>query len=107
MYATAELFSLAADKNTSREVFLSIVTLSIPDDADGCVDLDAEKRRLSQIWDVAHMTMKEIVAASGMTQSAFAKCAGVPLRTLQGWCGETRECPSYLRFLLAEHYKLI
>lgn len=107
MYTTAELFSLAADKNSNREVFLSNVTLSVSDDASDCVDLDAEKRRLAQIWDVAHMTMKEIVAASGMTQSAFAKCAGVPLRTLQGWCGETRECPSYLRFLLAEHYKLI
>ena len=107
MYTTAELFNAAADPAASREVFLNSVTLSIPDDADGCVDLDAEKRRLSQIWDVAHMTMKEIVAASGMTQSAFAKCAGVPLRTLQGWCGETRECPVYLRFLLAEHYKLI
>lgn len=107
MYTTAELFNAAADPATSREVFLNSVTLSIPDDADGCVDLDAEKRRLAQIWDVAHMTMKEIVAASGMTQSAFAKCAGVPLRTLQGWCGETRECPAYLRFLLAEHYRLI
>lgn len=107
MYTTAELFSLAADKNSNREVFLSNVTLSISDDASDCVDLDAEKRRLTQIWNIAHMTMKEIVAASGMTQSAFAKCAGVPLRTLQGWCGETRECPSYLRFLLAEHYKLI
>ena len=104
---TAELFNMATDPETSLAAFLNNVTLSIPDDADGCVDLDAEKRRLSQIWDVAHMTMKEIVAASGMTQSAFAKCAGVPLRTLQGWCGETRECPSYLRFLLAEHYKLI
>lgn len=107
MYTTAELFSLAADKNSNREVFLSNVTLSISDDASDCVDLDAEKRRLTQIWNIAHMTMKEIVAASGMTQSAFAKCAGVPLRTLQGWCGETRECPSYLRFLLAEHYKLL
>lgn len=104
---TAELFAMASDPKAVKEVFLNNVTLSIPDDADGCVDLDAEKRRLAQIWDVAHMTMKEIVAASGMTQSAFAKCAGVPLRTLQGWCGETRECPSYLRFLLAEHYKLI
>lgn len=107
MYTTAELFVMATNPAISREAFFNNVNLSVPDDADGCVDLDAEKRRLAQIWDVAHMTMKEIVAASGMTQSAFAKCAGVPLRTLQGWCGETRECPSYLRFLLAEHYKLI
>ena len=42
MYTTAELFSLAADKNSNREVFLSNVTLSVSDDASDCVDLDAE-----------------------------------------------------------------
>lgn len=104
---TAELFNMAADPAASREVFLNNVTLSIPDDADGCVDLDAEKRRLAQIWDVAHMTMKEIVDASGLSQTAFAKQAGVPLRTVQDWCGEKRACPAYVRFLLAEHYGLL
>lgn len=104
---TAELFNMAADPAASREVFLNSVTLSIPDDADGCVDLDAEKRRLAQIWDVAHMTMKEIVDASGLSQTAFAKQAGVPRRTVQDWCGEKRACPTYVRFLLAEHYKLL
>jgi DNA-binding transcriptional regulator YiaG len=104
---TAELFNMAADPAASREVFLNNVTLSIPDDADGCVDLDAEKRRLAQIWDVAHMTMKEIVDASGLSQTAFAKQAGVPLRTVQDWCSEKRACPTYVRFLLAEHYNLL
>lgn len=104
---TAELFNMAADPAASREVFLNNVTLSIPDDADGCVDLDAEKRRLAQIWDVAHMTMKEIVDASGLSQTAFAKQAGVPRRTVQDWCGEKRACPAYVRFLLAEHYGLL
>lgn len=104
---TAELFNMAADPEASRAAFLNNVTLSIPDDADGCVDLDAEKRRLAQIWDVAHMTMKEIVDASGLSQTAFAKQAGVPRRTVQDWCGEKRACPAYVRFLLAEHYNLL
>ena len=104
---TAELFNMAADPEASRAAFLNNVTLSIPDDADGCVDLDAEKRRLAQIWDVAHMTMKEIVDASGLSQTAFAKQAGVPRRTVQDWCGEKRACPVYVRFLLAEHYGLL
>jgi DNA-binding transcriptional regulator YiaG len=104
---TAELFNMAADPEASRAAFLNNVTLSIPDDADGCVDLDAEKRRLAQIWDVAHMTMKEIVDASGLSQTAFAKQAGVPRRTVQDWCGEKRACPAYVRFLLAEHYGLL
>ena len=40
---TAELFNMAADPEASRAAFLNNVTLSIPDDAAGCVDLDAEK----------------------------------------------------------------
>ena len=107
MYTTAELFNAAADPATSREVFLNSVTLSIPDDADGCVDLDAEKERLSDIWELAHLHMRELVARTGLSQTAFAKGAGVPRRTVQDWCGEKRACPAYVRFLLAEHYKLL
>lgn len=104
---TAELFAMANDPKAVKEVFLNNVTLSIEDDAPGCIDLDAEKRRLAQIWDVAHMTMKEIVDASGLSQTAFAKQAGVPRRTVQDWCGEKRACPAYVRFLLAEHFGLL
>lgn len=107
MYTTAELFNASADSATSREVFLNSVTLSIPDDADGCVDLDAEKARLSAIWDVAHLSMRELIARTGLSQTAFAKQVCVPLRTVQDWCGEKRACPTYVRFLLAEHYKLL
>lgn len=107
MYTTAELFAIASDPATSREVFLNSVTLSIPDDASGCVDLDAERARLSTIWDLAHLPMRDLVALTGLSQTAFAKQAGVPLRTVQDWCGEKRVCPSYVRFLLAEHYNLL
>lgn len=107
MYTTAELFIMAADPATTREAFLDSVTLSIPDDADGCVDLDAEKARLSTVWDVAHLSMRELVARTGLSQTAFAKQAGVPRRTVQDWCGEKRACPTYVRFLLAEHYNLL
>lgn len=107
MYTTAELFAIAADPETSRAAFLNSVTLSIPDDADGCVDLDAEKARLSTIWDMAHLSMRELVTRTGLSQTAFAKQAGIPRRTVQDWCGEKRVCPTYVRFLLAEHYGLL
>lgn len=107
MYTTAELFIMATDPAASREVFLNSVTLSIPDDADGCVDLDAEKERLSRIWELAHLSMREMVACTGLSQTAFAKQVGIPLRTVQDWCGEKRACPAYVRFLLAEHYQLL
>ena len=107
MYTPAELFNMAADPAASREVFLNSVTLSNSDDADGCVDLDAEKERLSGIWDLAHLSMRELISRTGMSQTAFAKGAGIPLRTVQNWCAGSRDCPAYVRFLLAEHYKLL
>lgn len=107
MHTVAELFNMATNPATSREVFLNNITLSVPDDATGCIDLDAEKARLSTIWELAHLSMRELVARTGLSQTAFAKGAGIPLRTVQGWCGEERACPAYVRFLLAEHYKLL
>lgn len=107
MYTTAELFTMATDPAASREVFLNSVTLSVPDDAENCLDLDAEKARLSAIWDIAHLSMRELAARVGLSQTAFAKGAGIPLRTVQDWCSEKRMCPAYVRFLLAEHYKLL
>ncbi len=104
---TAELFSMANDPKAVKEVFLNNVTLSVPEDAAGCVDLDAEKARLSAIWDVAHLSTRELVDRTGLSQTAFAKQAGIPLRTVQDWCCEKRACPAYVRFLLAEHYNLL
>lgn len=105
MYTKAELFTMAAEQ--PKEIFSNNITLSVPDDASGYVDLDAEKERLSKIWDLAHLSMRELVACTGLSQTAFAKQAGIPLRTVQDWCCDKRACPAYVRFLLAEHYGLI
>lgn len=105
MYSKAELFGMAAKQ--PKEVFLGNVTLSIPDDAEGHVDLDAEIARLSHLWDVSRMSMRELVTACNLSQLAFARGACIPPRTVQGWCLGERECPVYVRFLLAEHYGLI
>lgn len=105
MYTKAELFSMAAEQ--PKEIFVNNITLSVPDDASDCVDLDAEKKRLSNIWDLAHLSMRELVSRTSLSQTTFAKQAGIPLRTVQDWCCEKRACPAYVRFLLAEHYGLI
>lgn len=50
------------------------------------------------------MTIKELRAASGMTQKAFAEYIGVSKRTVEGWeCNHP--CPEYVRALI--EYKLI
>ncbi len=105
MYTKAELFSMAAEQ--PKEIFVNNITLSVPDDTSDCVDLDAEKKRLSNIWDLAHLSMRELVSRTGMSQTAFAKRTGIPLRSVQDWCCEKRACPAYVRFLLAEHYNLL
>lgn len=106
-YTTAELFVMASEPKESRVAFLNNVTMTAPDDASGCIDLDAEKARLSDIWNLAHLSMKELISLTGLSQTSFAKGAGIPLRTVQNWYGGIRECPAYVRFLLAEHYKLL
>lgn len=106
-YTTAELFVMASEPEASRVAFLNNVAMTIPEDASGCIDMDAEKKRLSVIWGLAHLSMRELISRTGMSQTAFAKCAGIPLRTVQNWCAGSRDCPAYVSFLLAEHYKLL
>lgn len=105
MYTKAELFIMATEQ--PKEIFTGNVTLSVPDDAEGCVDLDAEKVRLSAIWETANMTLSQMVKATGFNLTSFSRQAGIPYSTMQHWVRGERECPVYVRFLLAEHYGLI
>lgn len=50
------------------------------------------------------MTFRELREASGMNQREFGEYFGIPLRTVQNWHGEQRECPEYLLNLM--RYKL-
>ena len=42
------------------------------------------------------VTIKEIRAASGLTQKAFAEALGIPKRTIEDWEGNRRQPPEYL-----------
>ena len=53
---------------------------------------------------MAHMTIKDLREASGMTQKAFSEYFGIPKRSIENWEGGKRECPTYLSELIA--YKL-
>ncbi len=50
-------------------------------------------------------TIKKIIELSGTTQTAFAKRFNIPLRTIQAWCTEERECPRYIEQLLKSEVK--
>lgn len=52
--------------------------------------------------EIMQLTFREQLKAMRMTQSGCARRFRVPLRTLQGWALGERECPAYIRLMMAE-----
>ena len=57
---------------------------------------------LRSIYTAATRTVREIVGASGLTQTAFAERWCIPLRTVQDWCREIAKCPLYTRLMIQQ-----
>lgn len=57
---------------------------------------------LRTIWTVVRAPFRELLAAMQLSQSACSRRFWIPLRTVQGWAGETRACPPYVRLMMAE-----
>ena len=51
------------------------------------------------------MTIKELRAATNLTQKAFAELTGIPQRTIENWESGRRNPPAYLVELI-EYYLL-
>ena len=62
---------------------------------------------LGVVWDAVHRPVREIVAASGLSQAAFGERYCIPKRTVENWCSGSRECPVYVRLLLQRAEGLI
>lgn len=56
---------------------------------------------LGMIWDVAHASFADIVAASGLKLVDFAARFAIPYSTAQKWYYNLSRCPAYTRLLLA------
>lgn len=52
--------------------------------------------------EIAALPFRDLLRAMGLTQSACSRRFEIPLRTVQHWAGEDRECPIYLRLMMAE-----
>lgn len=52
--------------------------------------------------EIMQLTFRAQLKAMHMTQSGCARRFRVPLRTLQGWALGERECPIYIRLMMAE-----
>lgn len=55
---------------------------------------------LRSIYQAVNRPVRAIVAASGLSQAAFAERYCIPRRTVENWCSGARECPLYTRLLL-------
>lgn len=54
---------------------------------------------LGNIHDVAHMSLREIIKQSGMTQAAFAEKFCIPRRTIEDWVSGKNKCRDYDRLM--------
>lgn len=57
---------------------------------------------LRGIYAAATCSAREIVAATGLSQAAFAERLCIPLRTVEAWCRGIRESPVYVRLLIQQ-----
>ena len=91
------------------DAYVSDLLLSsafLPEAADAAPDLSLAED-LRQLWTVSAAPFKELLALMGLNQSACSRRFGVPLRTVQGWALGERECPTYVRRMMAELTGLI
>lgn len=56
--------------------------------------------------EIAALPFRDLLRAMGLTQSACSRRFEIPLRTIQNWVAyspaASRECPVYLRLMMAE-----
>ena len=95
--------ALWADALTAndRDAYVSDWTLSSIWGDDPDAEIPQERiGYLAQIWDGAHMSVKEICKAAGLTQRQLGERYGIPCRTVENWCACKNACPHYTRLLI-------
>lgn len=103
----AKLWS-AALTDSDRDVFVSDWALSSIWEDEESADIPEERIvYLGQIWDAAHMSVKDICNAAGFRQSTMADRYGIPQRTFSDWCRGIAKCPDYLRLMMCELLGLV
>ena len=94
----------AATKEQDRDRYIaewSTSSIFYPDENSPDIDADEPADALGNIWDVAHLTTRDIRQHLGLTQAAFAERFCVPRRTVEGW-ESGRTTPAYIVLMLAE-----
>ena len=110
MKLTIKQFNFAVNEVANyndRDAYINDIALSsIFDDSEEEVSEELINR-LSKIWDVVNMTIKDIRMTTGLSQINFYTKFCIPRRTLQSWESEERTCPLHEKLLLAAACGLI
>lgn len=61
---------------------------------------------LTSIHHLAHISVREMAAEAGLSQTALARRFGIPLRTVQRWCAGD-PVPMHVKLMIAECLGLI
>lgn len=93
----------AAAETSDREEYVSEWALSsIWGDPEGA-DIPEERiKTLGDLWDVAHASIRDIRAYTGLKRTDFALRYLIPYRTIENWERGDSQCPDYVRLLLAQ-----
>ena len=87
----------AALETPDRAAFVSDWTLSsLWEETEQAVSLEL----VGLLWDIEHMSVKELRAASGLNQAEFATRFCMPKRTVENW--DYGDCSPYIRLMLAQ-----
>ena len=70
-------------------------------------DTDRLASDMRNIYQVSHMTMLDLLFASGLTKAAFSRRFLIPLRTVENWVSGIRPCPIYVRLMIADLLGLV
>jgi DNA-binding transcriptional regulator YiaG len=93
---------------TDRDAYVSDWALSSIWEDDPESEIPQERvDYLRQIWDGAHMSVKEICKTVGLTQAGLAQRFCIPKRTVEDWCRGVSKCPDYTRLMMMELLGLI
>ena len=96
-HAFREAFAYSDPDAFASDVALPDIFPSVDGD-----DIPALAEELRHVWRYAHISVREIVQHTGLTQANFAHRFVIPLRTLESSLGGTNACPPYTRLMLAK-----
>lgn len=64
-------------------------------------------KMLEKIYIAAHLSVKDIIDASGKRKADIGYMFCIPIRTLEDWCSGKNKCPSYARLMMIKKFDLL